>query len=278
MRVGDALSMLIQALRPEAQECAAFEAECILQELLNLSRSQLYLESRRTLSMDILDSIQNIINKRLSGMPLAYVLGSTHFFGLELQVSPAVLIPRPDTEILVDLVLLNFDTSPLRLLDLCTGSGAIAAALGVNRPQWEITATDLSPSALQIARTNLASTRAHLVCADMLSAFVPRNQFDCITCNPPYIARHVLTELDHSVKNFEPLSALDGGEDGLRFYRLLDEQAGNWLTTRGRIYAEIGFDQQGAVESIFSNNRWCDVSIKRDLANRPRVLVATKRV
>lgn len=278
MRLGDALSMLMQTLRPVAQESAAYEAECILQHLLHLSRGQLYLNSQLTLSGALLDSMQDIITKRTCGMPLPYALGSTHFFGLELQVSPAVLIPRPDTEILVDLVLRAFTPSPVHLLDLCTGSGAIVAALAAHRPQWRFTATDLSPTALQIARTNTAKSGAHLVCADMLSAFVPGNQFDCITCNPPYIARDEIAKLDHSVKDYEPLSALDGGKDGLHFYRLLDKQAGLWLRDQGRLFAEIGFDQQDAVESIFSNERWCDVAIKRDLANRPRVVVATTRI
>ena len=186
-----------------------------------------------------------------------------------------VLIPRPDTEVLVEEVLGHEPLSPRRFFDCCTGSGCIAATLTEERESWHGVAADLSPAALCIAAKN-CGPRVVLVCCDRLSALggSGASGFDFIVANPPYIPAAVLPILDPSVRDFEPIMALDGGEDGLAFYRYLAEYAPKILKRGGRLYAEIGYDQGPAVEAILRDREWKAIHITKDLGGRDRVVRA----
>jgi len=250
------------------------EAERILTFLFNCSRSELYLPQQRELPAGISDKIQKIIKRRVTDEPLAYILGSAYFYNKEFIVTPEVLIPRPDTEILVEEVLKNEKDGICRFLDMGTGSGCIAAVLTEQNTAWKAVACDISLSALNIAGKNCPKNVA-LLCSDRLSA-IKAVGFDFIVSNPPYIKSSVLPTLDKSVRGFEPLTALDGGPDGLEFYRYLSTQAPPLLKTRGRIYCEIGFDQSNNVPAIFEKSGWENISVTNDFGNRPRVLKAQK--
>ena len=277
MTVTQALQLIQKRLAPASGEFALPEAERILEFLFNRSRSELYLSGRKELSRKIIKQSEAIIKRRLTDEPLAYVLGKVYFYNREFIVTPDVLIPRPDTEILVEEILKSEPRSACRFLDIGTGSGCIAAVLTEKNSSWKAVATDFSFPALKIARRNCPKDIPFL-CCDRLSAIKNnrRQRFDFIVSNPPYIKSRVLPKLQKSVRGFEPLHALDGGPDGLDFFRYLAKAAPPLLAERGRIYCEIGYDQGNDVPEIFSLYGWKTISITNDLGKRPRVMKAIK--
>lgn len=272
------LRLIQKRLAPAAGEFALSEAERILEFLLNCSRSEVYLSSRKELPRELSEKIEEIIGRRLKAdTPLAYILGSAYFYNREFIVTPDVLIPRPDTEILIDEVLKNEAPGACRFLDMGTGSGCIAAVLAGQNPSWKAVATDFSFPALKIARRNCPENILFL-CCDRLSAIKNncRQGFDFIVSNPPYIRSSALPALEKSVRDFEPISALTGGPDGLDFFRYLAKEAPPLLLQGGRIYCEIGYDQGEDVPEVFSSSGWKDISVTNDLGKRPRVVRAIK--
>jgi release factor glutamine methyltransferase len=258
---------------PVAGELSRAEAETILQQVLGLSRSELYLQRQSPVAAHRRAAIDAFVKKRLTGMPLAYALGRVYFHSQEFKVTPAVLIPRPDTEILVETVLRFEPPAPRRFVDVGTGSGVIVQTLLSLRPGWRAAGVDISPAACRVARENCESAGA-IVCGDRLLAFKPRPGVDFIVSNPPYIAARDRESIDKSVTAWEPAPALWGGEDGLDFYRYLADQGRLYLTAAGRIYCEIGFDQAETVTDIFSRQGWRECAVFNDLAGRSRVFRA----
>jgi release factor glutamine methyltransferase len=274
MTITNTLQLIQEKLSVVSGEFALPEAERILTFLLNCSRSELYLPQQKELPDVTLKKIQKIIKRRLKNEPLAYIIGSVYFYDREFIVTPEVLIPRPDTEILVEEVLKNEKRGACRFLDMGTGSGCIAAVLTEQNSGWKAVASDISFPALRIAKKNCPES-VTLLCGDRLSGI--KALFDFIVSNPPYIKSQVLPTLDKSVRNFEPLRALNGGPDGLDFYRYLAKAAMPLLKDRGRIYCEIGYDQGKDVPEVFKEKGWKDISITKDFGNRPRVLQAIKQ-
>jgi release factor glutamine methyltransferase len=182
-----------------------------------------------------------------------------------------VLIPRPDTEVLVEEVLRQEQGEKRVFLDMGTGSGAIAAALLRARPGWQALASDLSPAALCTARTNLPPACLCL-CADRLEGLA--GPLDFVVCNPPYVTRREFARLPRSVRAFEPAMALDGGEDGLDFYRYLAAHSAARLRSGGALFLEIGWRQARRVTGLLRRAGWREVKLRRDLAGRPRVVSA----
>jgi release factor glutamine methyltransferase len=266
---------LEESLKPVSGSCSLHEAEIIMQHLLHCSRSQLY----STLAFSEIDdekrsAIDGIIKRRRTDEPLAYILGTKYFFSKEIFVDRNVLIPRPETEVLVEVVLKNETADFCVFADIGTGSGAIAAVLLAERSSWIAVATDLSRAALRVARRNTPE-RIRFVCCDMLTAFGTRGaRFDFIVCNPPYISAAEMQALDNSVINFEPHTALCGGADGLNFYKTLSTDLKKVLKPGGRMYCEIGFDQGDSVRELFPSENWSAVTVSKDLAGRPRVVSA----
>jgi release factor glutamine methyltransferase len=273
MTVSETLHSLEQQLRPVSADYAMVEAEVVLEHLLNCTRSQLYLIGADEVSAETGAAIRRIAARRMRREPLPYILDSAFFYTREFTVTPDVLIPRPDTEALVEAVLAGEDAAPRRVVDVGTGAGVLAAIFQEQRPAWRMFATDISRPALRIARENCGRS-IPLVCGDMLSFIKELPLFDVLVSNPPYVSRDEFSRLEPDVTDYEPRVALDGGPDGLRYYRVLASDAGPRLTPGGRIYCEIGFSQKESACEIFARHGWREIRIVSDNAGRPRVLQA----
>ena len=216
------------------------------------------------------------IQARAARVPLQYLTGKQDFMGLTFHVDERVLIPRQDTETLVELVLKENTDKKARILDLCTGSGCIAVSLAVLGGYQKVDAVDISEDALAAAEENgtRLGGKVRFLKSDLFSALDPEKKYDIITSNPPYIPTEVLNGLEPEVKDYEPRTALDGSEDGLAFYRRIAVAAPAFLRAGGRIYLEIGYDQGAAVEELLRNNGFARTRVVKDAAGRDRVVCA----
>ena len=216
------------------------------------------------------------IQARAARVPLQYLTGKQDFMGLTFHVDERVLIPRQDTETLVELVLKENTDKKARILDLCTGSGCIAVSLAVLGGYRKVDAVDISKDALAAAEENgtRLGGKVRFLKSDLFSALDPEKKYDIITSNPPYIPTEVLNGLEPEVKDYEPRMALDGSEDGLAFYRRIAVAAPAFLRAGGRIYLEIGYDQGAAVEELLWNNGFARTRVVKDAAGRDRVVCA----
>jgi len=252
---------------------AAFEAQLLLQHVLNVNRAWLIAHSNDVLQYSIHQGFQALIERRLGGEPIAYILGYREFYGLKLKVTPDTLIPRPDTEILVDAVLAKIPADyPSTLLDLGTGTGAIALAVAKNRPAANVTAVDFSDGALDVAQSNaikLNITNVTFLKSDWLSA-LNQKTFDLIVSNPPYIEQ-ADTHLQQGDLRFEPLSALASGADGLDDIRTIIHQAKTHLKPHGWLMLEHGYNQANRVASLLETAGFNEVSQALDFAGIQRV-------
>jgi release factor glutamine methyltransferase len=223
-----------------------------------------------------------MIARRLRREPLAYILGRKEFYSLEFEVTPCVLIPRPETETVVAAALQFIRRYPkARVCDLGTGSGAIALAIAANAPAAQLTATDISAEALAVARRNAARfelgarVRFRLAdCFEPIDGMGPLGRFDLIVSNPPYVQEDQIAELDPEISRYEPRTALAGGHDGLEFYRRMAPALADNLEKNCSAILEIGADQSDAVTEIMRNVGATGVEVLHDLANLPRVVVA----
>lgn len=265
----------IEVLRPTA----ARDAELLLLDTLRLTRAQFLADPTRELTSAELSRYLEAIARRSHHEPIQYITGHQEFYGLRIKVTPAVLIPRPETEHLVEAVLdrLPHDT-PTTIADLGTGSGAIAIALAVHLPKANITALDISTEALAIARSNAeahnVADRIRFVESNLLDTVPAGTQFDAIVSNPPYVASVDRPTLHPEVGNFEPAAALFAGDDGLAIYRRLIPQAHTALKPDGLLAMEIGQGQRDAVAALLEG--WNDVSFVDDLQQIPRVALARR--
>ena len=216
------------------------------------------------------------VQARAARVPLQYLTGKQDFMGLTFHVDERVLIPRQDTETLVELVLKENTDKKARILDLCTGSGCIAVSLAVLGGYQKVDAVDISEDALAAAEENgtRLGGKVRFLKSDLFSALDPEKKYDIITSNPPYIPTEVLNGLEPEVKDYEPRMALDGSEDGLAFYRRIAVAAPAFLRAGGRIYLEIGYDQGAAVEELLWNNGFARTRVVKDAAGRDRVVCA----
>jgi release factor glutamine methyltransferase len=241
------------------------EKELVFTEILGCDRAQLYLSRKRRLGEENGARIAQALSRRMRGEPLAYILGTTEFMGLEFEVTPEVLVPRQDTEILVETVLRYVTRSPghrvtsLRILEIGTGSGCIAVSLAKFLPGSRITATDISAGALAIARRNAekngVSGQIDFVLCDIFPADNPaRETFDLIVSNPPYIPSAVIATLEPEVRA-EPRLALDGGADGMAFYRRILGTARQRVSGEGFLLMELGYDQKESLEKLCARHK-----------------------
>jgi release factor glutamine methyltransferase len=264
-------------------------AELLLAHVLDVPRLKLYTDYERPLSDKELSGYRALVQRAGEHEPIAYLTGRAHFFNMEFEVSPAVLIPRPDTETLVENVLqLARNTAGFespRVLDLCTGSGCIAAAIANGIKGANVIATDISEAAVEVARRNIErlglADRVTVELGDLFEpvARLPDPQpFNLIVANPPYIPSGDVEKLDRNVREYEPVTALDGGIDGLVVHRRIFEGAVERLVPGGRLYVEIQFDQGPAVREIAeSHAEYEDVRLLKDFAGHQRVLTARRR-
>jgi len=271
-------------------ESARLDAECLLAHVLACPRWVVGLEQRRRLTREQFGQYLRLLERRERREPLAYLLGTREFWSLPLAVSSGVLIPRPETETLVEAALAACaELSPASsegpvLVDLCTGTGAIAIALARELPDARVFATDISRRALRVARAN---AEAHAVADRItflqgnlwraLDGVVPGGQADLIVSNPPYVPSQIIAALMPEVQ-WEPRRALDGGPDGLRFHREIIATAARHLRPAGFLLLEIGADQAAAVAGLFeAGDDFEACRILQDLAARDRVVVARRR-
>ena len=259
------------------------QAELLLADVLDLRRLDLYLQFERLLTADEVDAYREHVKKRLQRVPLQYITGEAGFRQLMLEVSPGVLIPRPETEVLVEAVLECLDgrTAP-RVLDLGCGSGAIALSIAHEHATARLVAADVAPEALETTRRNAersgVSERVETVCGDLFEPLrrggVPE-RFAAIVSNPPYVRREEIEALEPEVREHEPLLALDGGEDGLDFYRRIAAEAGDFLQSEGLLALEVGADQAALVSDLLAaSGRFEVVEVRPDFNEIPRVVAA----
>ncbi len=257
-------------------DSARLDAELLLAKALDVNRSYFFAHPEDTLDPAATGRFLALIERRASGEPMSYISGEREFWSMSLMVSPATLVPRPETEILVERALEYIGRNkPLRILDLGTGSGAIALAIARERPLCDVVATDLSSDALVIARQNarqLDIANVTFVCGDWV---VPVNgqRFDLIVSNPPYIGAGdpLLTSLAH-----EPLAALVAGEDGLEAMRRIAEGAAEVLADGGRLLLEHGATQRESVSELLLHYGWSQIECFDDYAGLPRVTTAAR--
>ena len=265
--------------RLEASGCPdpAIDARWIAEEALNMTRAELKFESDRSIAHGQLVQLESMLDRRAAGEPVQYILGAADFMGLRFEVTPDVLIPRQDTETLAEAALIDLRGRPggPALLDLCAGSGCVGLSLASLAPDARVTLSDISREALDVVKRNAHAlgVRVELRHGDLFAA-VGRDRFDVIASNPPYIPRQQLSELQREVR-FEPQLALDGGADGLDFYRRIAEEAGRHLNPGGSIYLEVGIGEAEAVLALLKAHLSClDAGTIRDLNGIDRVVFA----
>ncbi|HEY3217247.1 MAG TPA: peptide chain release factor N(5)-glutamine methyltransferase [Candidatus Eisenbacteria bacterium] len=273
--------------RLSAADAPAAEAEELLSRLLGLGRTELYLQRGRELSAEESRRLEAWLERRLGGEPLQYITGRAAFRGLDLVVDRSVLIPRPETEGLVEAVLEVLRTEQAdwprpRVIDLGTGSGAIALSIASEWPTARVVAAELAPEALDLARANAVrlgmSERVRFVRSDWFGAVDPDERFEVVVSNPPYVAAGEWDRLAHQVRAFEPARALFSGPTGLEALREIVDLAPAYLVARGLMALELAEMRAHQVEAWLEGGRdWEDVKLLEDLAGRPRVLMARRQ-
>lgn len=253
------------------------EVQEIICHVLKIGKIQLYTENPE-INCQQANAIKSLIERRLKKEPLQYILEECYFYNIRIKVGPGVLIPRPETEILVEKVIerKNFITNTgNKILDLCTGSGCIALAIGKNVPEFQIFGIDISEKAVKYAVQNKALNdikNVTFLVGDLFTPFKEKT-FACITANPPYVKTDEISKLQPDVKNYEPLEALNGGEDGLNFYRKIIKNVGKYLLNDGLIFLEIGKGQNKAVQDIALMEGFNVVEVVKDTARIERVII-----
>lgn len=275
MTIKDLLKYSATLFRESEIENPRFEAGVLLSNFLGKDKIFLAVNDDYNLTDEETKIFKSLVKRRAKHEPMAYILGFKEFYGRNFYVDENVLIPRPETEMLVDLLK---DKQNATILDLCAGSGCIGLSLSLECTDAKVTLADVSPKAVEIIKKNaecLKISGVKIIESDLFNNIEDR--FDTIVCNPPYIKTSVIDTLEISVKDYEPTLALDGGEDGLYFYKKTIPLSKEYLKDNGNIYFEIGYDQGDAVREIFRENNFEEITIHKDLANLDRVISATKK-
>jgi release factor glutamine methyltransferase len=280
MTIAEVLSAAARRLADEGIEDARFEVEVLLRHVLGIDRARLLARLQEPLTEEQSCRFEAMLVRRLAHEPAAYITGQREFYGLDFEVTPAVLIPRPETEVLVEAVIeLAKERSRVRrgpvIADIGTGSGAIAVSVALNVPRSEVYAVDSSPEALKIARRNaerLGVERIMFLRGDLCT---PLPEYvDILAANLPYVKTSDWTTLPPEIRDHEPRLALDGGEDGLDVVRRLVEEAPRFLRPKGAVCLEIGFDQADEVRAIAAVSfPGYKVEVRQDLAGLDRVFI-----
>lgn len=273
------LAWITADLEKRGNPSARLDADLLVARALGQQRIALYLDLDRPLIEAELAQIRKLVERRRAREPVAYILGEREFYGRRFEVTRDVLIPRPDTETLVEqaLVLLRATAPSGRALDLCTGSGAIALTLAAELPELRVLATDVSESALSVAARNAAqlgvAERVELRAGDLFAALPASERFAVITVNPPYIGAHELAELAVDVRDFEPRLSLEAGSDALSFYRRIARDAAAYLESGASLLLEVGHTQAAEVAALLREHGFLDVRTRKDLGNIERVVM-----
>ena len=286
--IAEALRLATEELRQASVPDPQLAAQSLLAEALGCDRTYLIVNFRETLTEQILGQYGELVARRAKGEPLQYITGRQEFFGLSFEVTPDVLIPRPETELIVEEVIrlahqteADDHNSHWLIVDVGTGSGCIAVTLAREIGQAQVVATDISPAALRVARRNATryqlATRVGFVAADLLDVFSEGVSADFITCNPPYITAHEWLTLQREVRDWEPQIALTDGADGLGFYRRLLKDAPARLKAGGHLICEMGYSQDQLIADLIDPDVWNSQHTIADLQSIPRVLVLQRK-
>lgn len=268
-------------------EPARFCAELLLSHVMGKKRIELYTQFDTSVGKEQLDKLHKLVKRAVQNEPVQYLTGKTEFYSLELDITPECLIPRPETELLVERAIefLRKRNGKQFVCDLCTGSGCIAVAIGKNFSNVRIIATDISDSALEIAERNVEKHQLQqcieLLCGDLFDPVIPQldtGKFDLITCNPPYVSAAEYEKLDSNVKDYEPKAALFAGKDGLDVYKRICEKVDDFLKPDGVLIMEIGYDQGHGVRKLLEQiGCFAKITIEKDLNNNDRIVIAMKK-
>ena len=278
-----------QILNSAGIEEARLDAWLLLEFAADIKRAWYYAHMDETAEADVAEQYRQLCEKRAQHIPLQHLTGQAYFMGYEFYVDDRVLVPRQDTETLVEEAVSHLRELPApKILDMCTGSGCILLSLLMELPQASGTGTDVSADALEVAKENTRrlglEKRAELIQSDLFSAdYFEKNsrkkcmEYDMLISNPPYIPTAEIEELMDEVRLHDPVLALDGKEDGLYFYRRITEDAGKYLKAGGWILYEIGCEQGEDVSRILKNNNFLNIEVKKDLAGLDRVVLGQKQ-
>ena len=269
-------------LKKAGVESAQLEAREIICFAADKSREQFYRDMSLYVSREMEQRVEDLVQRRLAGEPVAYIIGEWEFYGLSLDISRDVLIPRLDTELLAERGILKARESGegARVLDLCAGSGCVGLAVAANAPECRVVLGELSEGALRVCKQNVRRNElnARVTCLSVDALETPSStlwDFDAIVCNPPYIPTVDIEALDISVRDYEPRMALDGGQDGLDYYRAIAAKWKSALRLGGTLIFEVGVGQAAAVEDILEENGYEEIKILPDTQNILRVVEGT---
>ena len=277
MKISEILKNTADRLREAGIDTANLDARLLLCKFLN--RDKLYIVVNSAEDVEISEDFEQLVKRRESHEPMQYILGRAEFYGLDFKVNHNVLIPRPDTEVLVESVIDYVRDNSYTILDIGTGSGCIPISVVANCPNAKAYTVDVSKDATEVAIENAminnVQDKITFLNMDILSDF-PDFSVDCIVSNPPYIEKGVIPTLMEDVRNFEPYIALNGGDDGLAFYRGIAQKGFEILKNGGLIAFEVGHNQARTVERILVENGFSQTEIIKDLAGIERVVTAIK--
>jgi release factor glutamine methyltransferase len=301
------LNWITERFTEKGIDSPRLSGELLLSHVLGLKRIELYTQFDKAVTKEQLDELHQLVEQANQNKPIAYLTGKTEFYSLELNVSPDCMIPRPETELLVERAIEFLRTRPVRnstmhnmtqkeqvsngartgaqfVCDLCTGCGCIAVAICRNCPDAKITATDICDAALTIAAENVKQyelqERVTLLCGDLFDPIVPQldvSEFDLIVCNPPYVSTSEFEKLEKNVKDYEPRIALFAGEDGLDVYRRICEKIERFLKPDAALMLEIGYAQGPAVRELLEQTgTFATIKVEKDYHNNDRIVTAVK--
>lgn len=277
MTVKDIIIKTTAVLKDAGIESASLDCRLLLCKFLGVDKVYLITNSDR--EIDDLSEFDALVKRRLNHEPMQYILNHAEFMGLDFYVDENVLIPRPDTEILVEKVISHFGETSFEFLDIGTGSGCIPISILANCKNARGISADISEKAIDVAKKNAESNkvteRLDFINIDILNDF-PEGKFDCIVSNPPYIESEVVETLMPDVREFEPHLALDGGADGLTFYRRIADKGYDSLKDGGLLAFEIGYNQGESVSRIMNEKGYRNTEVIKDIAGNDRVVVGTK--
>ncbi len=282
------LNWVTEYLTGKGIDSPRLSAELLLTHILGLKRIELYTQFNKPVAKQQLDILHDLVKRAGQNEPVAYLVGKTEFYSLELNVTPDCMIPRPETELLVERAVefLRTRRDIQFICDLCTGCGCIAVAIAKNYSGARIIATDICDAALAVAAANIEKhklkERITLLCGDLFDPIISGldvKEFDLIVCNPPYVSTAEYEKLDKNVKDYEPKVALFAGVDGLDIYRRIIEKADQFLKPDAALMLEIGFAQGQAVRQLLEQTgAFAEIKIEKDAHNNDRIAIAKKRL
>jgi len=279
---------MTEYLTGKGVDAPRLSAELLLSDVLSLKRIELYTHFDQTVDKQQLDRLHGLVKRVGEHEPVAYLVGKTEFYSIEIEVGPDCLIPRPETELLVERAIefLRGREGPQSVCDLCTGSACIAVAIAKNFPHAHIVATDISDDALTIAARNVEKhqlqDRITLLNGDLFDPVIPHldgGRFDLIVCNPPYVSTGEYETLDRNVRQYEPALGLLAGHDGLDIYRRIADQAWDMVKDDGSIILEVGYAQGQAVRELLDKSGSpAAIRVEKDFNNNDRIVTALRHV